>query len=146
MKGVWHPLIISPQPPYPDFRGLPVIPEEPLFVYVKMAAGMYLEHYLDSKTIVFVSIFIPINKHLPCSQCPACLHVSHTYTIYKKKKTIAQRDKTALIKTLVRFLGSEANGLTVFKPCYDVNDGFVDLFGGCDADKCDNVTAVKTFK
>lgn len=69
-----------------------------------------------------------------------------TYIHNLQKKTIAQRHKTALIKTFVRLLGSEANGLTVFKQGYDVNDGFVDLFGGCGADKCDNVTAVKTFK
>lgn len=32
----------------------PGIPEKSLFVFVKMAAGMYLEHYLDSKYIVIV--------------------------------------------------------------------------------------------
>jgi len=92
MKGVYyrHPLNISPQPPNQIFHRLPVIPEEPLFVYVKMAAGMYLEHYLDSKTIVFVSTFIPINKHISCSQCPACLHVSYTYTICKKERATTQ--------------------------------------------------------
>lgn len=69
-------------PPHQTTPGLPAKPEEALFVFVKMAAGMYLEHYLDSKAIVFVSIYIPINKRLPRSNCPAYLHVSHAHTIY----------------------------------------------------------------
>lgn len=29
-------------------------PEAELFTFSKMAAGMYLEHYLDSKMVIFV--------------------------------------------------------------------------------------------
>ncbi|KTG31111.1 hypothetical protein cypCar_00048318 [Cyprinus carpio] len=43
-----QPSLMTPPPHSPPSPGLPAKPEEPLFVFVKMAAGMYLEHYLDS--------------------------------------------------------------------------------------------------
>jgi len=78
-----------------------------------MAAGMYLEHYLDSKTIVFVSTFIPINKHISCSQCPACLHVSYSCYIYYLQKRARNDTKQRYLDRNVYGYLVEANGLTV---------------------------------
>lgn len=45
-------------------------PEAELFTFSKMAAGMYLEHYLDSKMVILWGKVCRGNNYCPPRSCP----------------------------------------------------------------------------